>query len=397
MGQAEALVKNQDSGKAEDAGNGTSMEEILASIRRIIASENNTADTPAERPGSDAAVEEQKAPAASAFTNEEAKAPVPNPGSVSASHTSAIDNPEARSGLSLSSLAASVKRGIESSDKPASASAVDTAKPSSLSGDPDKGATTSRQNPISERQESFSEPATHQRPVAQALSSTPGGLAALAARIKSETQKSDQPPAPPAEPVPASPSSAKAEGVSNAREPEQPATPTEAPKKNISLSDIAAMASRQSEAMEESGHSLDMEATDSEIRKEQDALQTGKEAPASAFGNIAADAIRQSLTDRREQGQVEEPVSEKTPSQSLDESDSETVSRFREALVAPSTQASVNASMSRLTKAVESVDAAHVEAVLRPMLKEWLDENLPSLVEKLVSEEIARITNSKCD
>ena len=43
-----------------------------------------------------------------------------------------------------------------------------------------------------------------------------------------------------------------------------------------------------------------------------------------------------------------------------------------------------------------SVDAGPLEAVvremLRPMLKAWLDENLPEIVEQLVTREIARIT-----
>jgi len=35
---------------------------------------------------------------------------------------------------------------------------------------------------------------------------------------------------------------------------------------------------------------------------------------------------------------------------------------------------------------------AVVRDMLRPMLKEWLDENLPEIVESLVTREIARIT-----
>ena len=42
------------------------------------------------------------------------------------------------------------------------------------------------------------------------------------------------------------------------------------------------------------------------------------------------------------------------------------------------------------------VDSGALEAVvrdmLRPMLKEWLDQNLPEIVEELVTREIARIT-----
>ncbi len=38
---------------------------------------------------------------------------------------------------------------------------------------------------------------------------------------------------------------------------------------------------------------------------------------------------------------------------------------------------------------------ALVEAALRPMLKQWLDANLPSIVETLVAKEIARITGTR--
>ena len=31
------------------------------------------------------------------------------------------------------------------------------------------------------------------------------------------------------------------------------------------------------------------------------------------------------------------------------------------------------------------------EEMLRPMLQEWLDDNLPTLIERLVREEIARV------
>lgn len=38
---------------------------------------------------------------------------------------------------------------------------------------------------------------------------------------------------------------------------------------------------------------------------------------------------------------------------------------------------------------------ALAEAALRPMLKQWLDANLPHMVERLVAREIARITGSR--
>lgn len=38
---------------------------------------------------------------------------------------------------------------------------------------------------------------------------------------------------------------------------------------------------------------------------------------------------------------------------------------------------------------------AMVESLLRPMLRQWLDSNLPPLVERLVAREIARITGNR--
>ena len=55
------------------------------------------------------------------------------------------------------------------------------------------------------------------------------------------------------------------------------------------------------------------------------------------------------------------------------------------------------ASLSALRQRSEMpADSGALEAVvremLRPMLKEWLDEHLPGIVEQLVSREVARIT-----
>jgi uncharacterized protein len=67
------------------------------------------------------------------------------------------------------------------------------------------------------------------------------------------------------------------------------------------------------------------------------------------------------------------------------------VNAFRDALVSPSTSHMVQGSMDRLKAAVADDTSAKVEAVLRPMLREWLDANLPAMVERIVREEIERI------
>ncbi|HUH50222.1 MAG TPA: DUF2497 domain-containing protein [Mycoplana sp.] len=64
-------------------------------------------------------------------------------------------------------------------------------------------------------------------------------------------------------------------------------------------------------------------------------------------------------------------------------------------LVSPAVGAQVASSFGALVEAVEagprrSFDEI-AEEMLRPMLQEWLDDNLPTLVERLVREEIARV------
>ncbi|MEM7290358.1 MAG: DUF2497 domain-containing protein [Pseudomonadota bacterium] len=64
---------------------------------------------------------------------------------------------------------------------------------------------------------------------------------------------------------------------------------------------------------------------------------------------------------------------------------------FRGALMSPSADGAVSGSFERLKRSAEGDVEAQTEAILRPMLREWLDENLPSLVERLVREEIERV------
>ena len=66
-------------------------------------------------------------------------------------------------------------------------------------------------------------------------------------------------------------------------------------------------------------------------------------------------------------------------------------------LLAPATDAAVQGAMNRLgAMAHTGVGGMTIEAMiremLRPMLKDWLDENLPALVERTVEKEIARIS-----
>lgn len=64
-------------------------------------------------------------------------------------------------------------------------------------------------------------------------------------------------------------------------------------------------------------------------------------------------------------------------------------------LVSPATGASVNSAFNALATTVFLQNTSMVEEALRdllkPLLKQWLDENLPNLVERLVRQEIERV------
>jgi uncharacterized protein len=65
------------------------------------------------------------------------------------------------------------------------------------------------------------------------------------------------------------------------------------------------------------------------------------------------------------------------------------------ALVSAATVEQVSRSFSDLAAAIDGQERRSLdemaEEMLRPMLKDWLDDNLPTLVERLVREEIERV------
>jgi len=70
-----------------------------------------------------------------------------------------------------------------------------------------------------------------------------------------------------------------------------------------------------------------------------------------------------------------------------------------EPLVSPQTGATVNAAFGQLTHTILAQNAKTlddlVKEMLRPMLKGWLDENLPTIVERLVRAEIERVSRGR--
>jgi cell pole-organizing protein PopZ len=70
----------------------------------------------------------------------------------------------------------------------------------------------------------------------------------------------------------------------------------------------------------------------------------------------------------------------------------------RRALLSPQSDAQVSASFDDLAKAMIEGNANKldrvIEDLLRPMLKGWLDDNLPQMVERMVREEIERVSRT---
>ena len=70
-----------------------------------------------------------------------------------------------------------------------------------------------------------------------------------------------------------------------------------------------------------------------------------------------------------------------------------------ESLLSSGAAASVSGAFNRLSETVKPAQPQTVEdlmkEMLRPMLKTWLDDNLPPLVERLVRTEIERVTRSR--
>ena len=72
------------------------------------------------------------------------------------------------------------------------------------------------------------------------------------------------------------------------------------------------------------------------------------------------------------------------------------VIRSRDELLEPATNAAVRANFARLNNLGIGNGGITLEAMmremLRPLLKDWLDEHLPAVVERMVEKEIARVS-----
>ena len=122
------------------------------------------------------------------------------------------------------------------------------------------------------------------------------------------------------------------------------------------------------------------------VRAELDAdPDAGKDAPEVAAGQVVEKpdsdpAVAQPRLDRHTRPRSDEP-------------------RAQRPLLSPRAGAAVSASFDDLAGSLTpghpgKVDKV-VEGILRPMLRSWLDDNLPTLVERLVREEIDRVSRGR--
>lgn len=102
--------------------------------------------------------------------------------------------------------------------------------------------------------------------------------------------------------------------------------------------------------------------------------------------------------DFAEAADIVAPLGERAP-RSSSPAASQPVVAMQNSLLSHETEMSVASAFGSLTQAIFSNEPRTIEDVmkelLRPMVKTWLDDNLPAVVERLVREEISRVARGK--
>jgi cell pole-organizing protein PopZ len=121
-----------------------------------------------------------------------------------------------------------------------------------------------------------------------------------------------------------------------------------------------------------------------------------------AFEGVAADRLQALLRKPQPEPAVRQTSASDAPASSDLYGSHASLARDEgaPALLSPQADASIAASFQSLAstlRADEVVNDAKVTELLRPMLKQWLDDNLPVLVERLVRAEIERVARGGRD
>jgi hypothetical protein len=112
--------------------------------------------------------------------------------------------------------------------------------------------------------------------------------------------------------------------------------------------------------------------------------EDGRPAARPARGSRPAEAPRPAAPEEDDVLELQDPVGE---GQGLVSDDAAIASRQSLAALA-----SLRAAATEAAPTDDAALGAAVREMLKPLLKDWLDRNLPDMVEELVTREIARIT-----
>lgn len=205
-----------------------------------------------------------------------------------------------------------------------------------------------------------------------------GSLAQIAAGLQSEEKGAEEPFRP-----------------LNTAPPVQPeASVQDATMESRSLADIAAAV----KAMEHNGEPQQEEeavaAHQPPVMPEETAAEPVFRTPEPALQPVAAPIAQQPISEQ-EATYIEMSEAISPPSRQMAPAPEPDIpaeeAEFKGALMSPGADGAVASSFERLKRSMMDDLDAKTESIMRPLLREWLDENLPNMVERLVREEIERV------
>lgn len=122
-----------------------------------------------------------------------------------------------------------------------------------------------------------------------------------------------------------------------------------------------------------------------------EAMTTPSPGPAPSFRTIDGDSDVVFAERAPDKPRVEEPRRAPTPPSPMPVNDPGLISQATAAAVDSAFNTLANTVLGQNARTLEDL----VKEMLRPMLKSWLDDNLPSLVERIVRAEIERVARGK--
>jgi cell pole-organizing protein PopZ len=168
------------------------------------------------------------------------------------------------------------------------------------------------------------------------------------------------------------------------------ARPAAAPHPAMPQEEIDDMLARLQASTMQAAAALDeQDADDLDATDEMTALEQGAEPAPGGHTSGTSEAVF-------DDGPPEPPASQRPPADQLRQRPE---TGDDDALISAATTAAVDCAFSTLAQTAPAPSGRTLEDVvrdmLRPMLKSWLDDNLPSMVERLVRAEIERVSRAR--